>query len=144
MRWLFPMYVLVLALGSIRSPARADCPAGAPPHDVTYMCTAEAPYLDHIGVCVVEDTGYYCGTSCTVCFCGSSFSLRTPCPAVDGGQADAGARPDEPCNNSCGPCSGAAAEGVVLPLAPLLALLGGWGRRRARASRVRLGSSASG
>lgn len=126
MRALVPL-VFVLALVSLGSRARAQCPPGAPAHDVAYMCTEAQPYLDHIGVCVAENTGYRCGTSCTVCFCGSSFSLRTPCPA-----ADAGMTTPPPCNSSCGPCSGPS-EGLVLPVAPLLALLAAWRRRHARA-----------
>lgn len=117
--------VFVVSLGALVSPARAQCPPGAPAHDVAYMCTEAQPYLDHIGVCVAENTGYRCGTGCTVCFCGSSFSLRTPCPA-----ADAGMTTPPPCNSSCGPCS-SPSEALVLPVAPLLALVAG-GRRRAR------------
>lgn len=110
--------------------ARAQCPPGAPAHDVPYTCTEAAPYLDHIGVCVVEDTGYRCGTSCTVCFCGSSFSLRTPCPPADAGMTT----PGPACQGACGPCSGAT-EGLVLPVAPLLALVGARKRRAERSRR---------
>ncbi|MFO0714624.1 MAG: hypothetical protein U0353_32585 [Sandaracinus sp.] len=112
--------------------ARADCPPGAPAHDVAYMCRADAPYLDYVGVCTAENTGYYCGTSCTVCFCGASFSLRTPCPASDAGTPDAGGSSPPACTSSCGPCAEGSAGAFVLPWAPLLALGGAWRRRRAR------------
>jgi hypothetical protein len=121
--------LLILAVRlAVPGAALAECPAGAPAHDVPYECTAAAPYLDYVGVCVPKDTGYYCGTRCTVCFCGSSFSLRTRCPAPDAGEPDVESR-----TSGCRATPARSSSHAALAGCALLAGLATW-RRRERAT----------
>lgn len=117
---------LVIGWLLVPSAALAQCPTDAPAHDVPYSCPASAPYLDFVGVCTPTPNEYFCGSSCTVCFCGSSFSQRTPCA----GSPDAGPYDRHAMDSDCGisPRAPRAGGRVAAMLAGLL--LATWLRRR--------------
>lgn len=130
MRAILPALAVALAL--VPAIGAAQCPAGVVARDVAYTCPPSAPNLDFAGVCVPESTGYVCGTSCTVCFCGNTFSSRLPCPAQDSGPAP----PYEPLP-ACGSVApGRGASLVSLGLAVIATLAAARrGRRGGRAGR---------
>ena len=78
-----------LSIAALESAEAQECGIVGLPNNVAYSCPENAPYLDFVGVCTPENTGYRCSPGCTVCFCSNSFHSRSPCASV----ADSGPNP---------------------------------------------------